>query len=190
MLICFQTIGFVMTKTIFLLLSILFISGCIMDLDSIKKIDSDSENKSIQEKDPEEADYITVIRFKSDNEVPLTDSSKVKIVVYGYSLWVADVAATIIAEKTFLIPSLDSTFNVEFNRSDFQKVKEKVGEENEFGYYIKFKIDVNNDGLIDTADYRQNYDISDMKFMGEENRGTTKMDIAITSYTHDMPEIF
>ena len=131
-----------------------------------------------QELPKQEDLYSLTIRFISDHEIPATESSRVKIKVWGFDRGVADVPATNIKtlEERF---QLDHNYLLTFNQEELNKVEYQVGDGSEpLRYYFTFKIDLNGDHTIcPQQDYIRDYDKSDLGFYSADT--TRKLDLQI-----------
>lgn len=106
----------------------------------------------------DESDYHLLIGFTSTSAVTFSSASRVKIQLWAHSKLVADAPATNLQTTLFPINNLNQSFDIRFDKADFDRVEFKSGEPNEFGYYITFAIDVNGDSSICAGDYMQDFD--------------------------------
>lgn len=85
----------------------------------------------------------TIVKLMIDETVEIKDS-KVKVTVYGYNPWMADVSADVVHIQEFEIAQLPETIKLEVP----EKAREKVNylsEGDEPNYYLSFNWDSNGD---------------------------------------------
>jgi hypothetical protein len=132
---------------------------------------------------PSAYDYVVHLNLKSESPVSFNDSSRIKIIVWGYSHFVADAPATNLLTVDTTITSISQAFTLSFRKEDFQKVAYRTGQAGEFGYYFSFNIDINYDGQICNGDYRQDFDKTDLTFFNESDTGEKSLAVSITRDT-------
>lgn len=130
---------------------------------------------------PVDNDYVLHLKMKSDTPVTFADSSRIKIKLWAYSKNVADAPATNLSTIDTIISSIDRVFTISFTKADFQRVTYQSG--NDFGYYVSFDIDINNDGQICDEDYQWDYSKTAMMFFDQSETGVKDLDIYITHVT-------
>jgi hypothetical protein len=130
-------------------------------------------------------EYLLKIKFKSDTTIVFNNYSRVKIQLWGYSNTVADAPATNLMTLDSTIKSTNDLFEMSFSEDVFSRIVYKSSSNDDFGYYISFAIDINNDSQICNIDYVWDYNKTPMVFYSKSDTREKDLDIYIEKYPSD-----
>jgi len=126
-------------------------------------------------------DYLVKINIKSESVITFTDSSRIKIKLFAHDERVADASATNLKTIDTLISAVNGEYTFGFNKSDFESVQPN-SRSGEYGYYVTFTIDLNDDRKICVGDYIQDYERSPFVSYSQVDTG----DRTIEFYTKEV----
>lgn len=134
--------------------------------------------------------YYTYISFTSEDSLALSASSQIRITCYAASNNVADVPATPIMDSVFTFSSLEDEYLMFFVEEDFQKVKYKSGEHDNYKYYFTYKFDLNSDDHVDANDIMQDFEAQEIIFFNHNSEPTQRLTVPVKSCHADWSEEF
>jgi len=128
-----------MIKSIISLLSVALISSSCSTIQHKEKMDSTKNSVSV--------------KLQNSNPVTIKNPSG-KITLYAVAANIADVPATIIAEKSFKQSELPFEIKLDLPKNHYKLIKPAVNETDPIKYYVALEWDSNGDGTVGKGDVR------------------------------------
>ncbi len=121
--------------------------------------------------------------INQEQNITFTDA-KIKIIIYGSHNTVQDNSATVVSETIMNIEKLPSTILLSWPDNAYKLIDNPPVKSKENAlYYFSISIDENNDGLLCSNDYRQDYSKTPFYTINSKPSGIT--DIYMTLQTNN-----